>query len=163
MKKAETANKPDEILINQISEVIGVEYINHRYVKCFFLISTSVSDRASPSRSRLTGKQQHKQVRPRAPQMGTVPKTKEASLAGPAAVRASDQTRVPPSFPYRFCSAYLTPTFPPCAQNSREPPMLRCQKNHARCKTTTIIYPTPADKCVMNPFGTTVYSSVLPG
>lgn len=50
-KKPEVANKPDEILINQISEVIGVKNINYRYIKCFFLISTSGSDLVSQSRS----------------------------------------------------------------------------------------------------------------
>lgn len=35
-KKPEAANKPDKILINQISEVTGVKNVNYRYIKCFF-------------------------------------------------------------------------------------------------------------------------------
>ena len=51
MKKAEAANKPDEVLINKISEAIGVKNINYSYIKCFFLTSTSVRNLASQSRS----------------------------------------------------------------------------------------------------------------
>lgn len=50
-KKLEAANKPAKILINQISEVIGVKNVNYRYIKCFFLTSTSVTDPVSQSRS----------------------------------------------------------------------------------------------------------------
>lgn len=50
-KRREVANKPDEILISQISDVIGVKNVNYRFLKCMYLISSSVSKPVSQSRS----------------------------------------------------------------------------------------------------------------
>lgn len=46
-KRREAANKPDEILISQISEVPGVKNGNYRFIKRLYLISTSVSQSGS--------------------------------------------------------------------------------------------------------------------
>ena len=52
--------------------------------------------------------------------------------------------------------------FPPGAKNSRCPPNTATNRKPHAWKTRAIIYPTPAEKYIINSFVTTSYSLVLP-